>query len=139
MFTAVFLCILPLFLSIFIICRKNTPLLLLPLHKSAPDYVFSPVQRLFFGKIMEYIKKNLFKYKLSHAHSLLCQEIAQYLQLNSAPGKYISTILCLMRIPKWDCIPPLETPCSFGSCIQRELLCGVPPHELRVNNIVLQN
>jgi len=27
-----------------------------------------------------------------------------------------------MRIPKWDCIPPLETPCSLGSCIQRELL-----------------
>jgi len=27
-----------------------------------------------------------------------------------------------MRIPKWDCIPPLETPCSFGSCIKRELL-----------------
>ena len=106
-----------------------------------------------------------------------------------------------MRIPKWDCIPPLETPCSLGSYIQRELLgdfkfragtavplptfaenpqkfpqtpgasldsvrprslllrvcrnlsckllshplaaltglCGVPPHELRVNNIVLQN
>jgi len=27
-----------------------------------------------------------------------------------------------MRIPKWDCIPPLETPCSLGSYIQRELL-----------------
>ena len=64
----------------------------------------------------------LLKYNLIHSHRLLCSEIAQYLQLNSAHGEYISTILCLMRIPKWDCIPPLETPCSLGSCIQRELL-----------------
>jgi len=43
-------------------------------------------------------------------------------RLNSAHGEYSLTILYLMRIPKWDCIPPLETPCSFGSSIQRELL-----------------